>query len=407
VGEVATRNAWSPGTRRNRMPAAARRHQLAEVAAEQFHRVGFHRVTIADVAMAADVSPPAIYRHFSNKQALLYAAIETGVARVEQVLADSPAASWSERIEALVMVAAERRDLWVLLQREMRHLDPAERSQLEHRFAAFVVQMRSELRTVRPDLDDADARLLITAILAAMSSQAVYSARFPGVERRRIIASAVDALSAARLPAHRTKAARPNQGGGPDEPAPPSRREELLRAALALFHERGFEGVSLDDIGAAVGISGPSVLHHFPAKADLLVEIYVRAGDQLTDRRNRGTPLTLEDLVRSYVDFAVTERILFGVYVLDFASLPAPAAREIRSVIDADADAWEVALHTERPELSDVERTILVQAARAIVHDVVRIGHLHQRPHVAADLTILVETVLMAELTTLAGPTGP
>src|SRR5690348_4746826 len=101
MGDTASRVASSAPPKRNRMSAAARRGQLAEAAARQFHHRGFHRVTMVDVASAVDISPPAIYRHFANKQALLYAAIESGIARVEDVLAESPAATWPERIEGV------------------------------------------------------------------------------------------------------------------------------------------------------------------------------------------------------------------------------------------------------------------------------------------------------------------
>jgi hypothetical protein len=43
------------------------------------------------------------------------------------------------------------------------------------------------------------------------------------------------------------------------ERAKAQRRSALLHAAAALFAERGFERVSLEDLGAAVGISGPAV----------------------------------------------------------------------------------------------------------------------------------------------------
>ena len=37
------------------------------------------------------------------------------------------------------------------------------------------------------------------------------------------------------------------------------RQEQLLREAARMFAEYGYHGVSIDDLGAAVGISGPAV----------------------------------------------------------------------------------------------------------------------------------------------------
>ena len=56
----------TPGT-----PRRSRREQLARLAAELFAQKGFHNVSVNDIAAAAGVSGPAIYRHFRSKQAIL------------------------------------------------------------------------------------------------------------------------------------------------------------------------------------------------------------------------------------------------------------------------------------------------------------------------------------------------
>ncbi|MEY2401791.1 MAG: hypothetical protein QOJ08_1902, partial [Ilumatobacteraceae bacterium] len=55
-----------------------------------------------------------------------------------------------------------------------------------------------------------------------------------------------------------------------------SRRDELLSVAADLFAERGFTKVTVDDIGNAVGVSGPALYHHFDGKQSLLGEMLVR-----------------------------------------------------------------------------------------------------------------------------------
>jgi AcrR family transcriptional regulator len=51
------------------------------------------------------------------------------------------------------------------------------------------------------------------------------------------------------------------------------RREEILAAADAAFARHGFRGASLATIAQEVGLSQPGVLHHFPSKEDLLLEV--------------------------------------------------------------------------------------------------------------------------------------
>jgi AcrR family transcriptional regulator len=60
-----------------------------------------------------------------------------------------------------------------------------------------------------------------------------------------------------------------------------SRRDQILATAAELFATRGFHGVSVADIGAACGISGPALYKHFPGKQAVLAEMLVSISEEL------------------------------------------------------------------------------------------------------------------------------
>jgi len=67
------------------------------------------------------------------------------------------------------------------------------------------------------------------------------------------------------------------------------RTEQVARAAAALFQEFGYQNVSIDRIGAAVGLTGPAVYRHFRGKHDILVHALmsqVHLVEQLHDAAN-------------------------------------------------------------------------------------------------------------------------
>ncbi len=65
-------------------------------------------------------------------------------------------------------------------------------------------------------------------------------------------------------------------------------RSRIYRVALALIHEKGYEGTTVRDITAAAGVALGTFFNHFPTKEHLLVDYYVQLRQEVA--RSLGQP---------------------------------------------------------------------------------------------------------------------
>lgn len=388
-----------PAPRSPRLSAAERRGQLAHVAAQRFHQLGYHRVSLNDVATEAGVTGPAVYRHFRNKEALLAAAITSGLDLVEDAIATAGDGSLDQLVPALAQAGLHRPDMWVLLQRESRFLGPELRAPVDAQFATVVDGFSRRLRRERPGLAPGEARLLVTAAMAVLSvpSTSVTSLTTTGY-RRELTSSALVCLRADLA------TPMPVASGAPSTAAvqPASiRREQVVDTAVDLFFRRGYDGVSLDDIGAAVGIAGPSILHHFATKAAILVTAFDRASATLAaaqaQRRASGRALELGGLVASYIAFCLANRSLLGVYVSELVHLPGDALDRTRRTVRTELRDWMRALLATSLDLDESVARVRVLAALSAINDLVRLGHFADRPRIASEIQAIATDVLRAD----------
>jgi AcrR family transcriptional regulator len=162
---------------------------------------------------------------------------------------------------------------------------------------------------------------------------------------------------------------------------PRTRKTQLVAAAASLFAERGFHGVTIEELGMAVGISGPGVYKHFASKDAVLAEMLVDISQYLLrEGRNEVAAAfspdeALNRLLAFHTNFALTSPNLIRVQDRDLANLSSGEARKVRSLQRAYVELWVRVLTARDSSLADDE-------ARTRAHAV--FGLLNSTPHSAA-----------------------
>ena len=157
-----------------------------------------------------------------------------------------------------------------------------------------------------------------------------------------------------------------------------SRRDQILATAAELFASRGYHGVSVADLGAACGISGPALYKHFESKQAMLAEMLVSISEELLRVGGErvagadGPDAALAALVDWHVDFALRHRPLIVVQDRDWESLPEDAREQVRKLQREYVDLWAAELRT-----LDARRDL--PTARAMAH--AAFGLINSTPH--------------------------
>ncbi|GDY32228.1 SACE_7040 family transcriptional regulator [Gandjariella thermophila] len=166
--------------------------------------------------------------------------------------------------------------------------------------------------------------------------------------------------------------------GGPPA-AKPHRRDQILNAAAGLFARHGFHGVGIDEIGAAVGVSGPALYRHFRNKDAMLSEMLTSVSEHLLEAGQRTVEAAAGDaeaalhrLVRFHVDFALDNPSLISVQARNLANLTEPDQRRVRGLQRRYVEVWVEAIRKVHPDLDE-------PTARAAAHAV--FGLINSTPH--------------------------
>ncbi|TFD88448.1 TetR/AcrR family transcriptional regulator [Cryobacterium psychrotolerans] len=155
---------------------ADRREALLAAAASLFARSGFNGASIEDLGTAAGVSGPAVYRHFSGKQAVLAAllvgASEDLVAGGRAVAGAHPdaAAALAALVRFHVDFALSNPDVIRVQDRDLDSLAEADRHRVRALQRAYVELWVQVLGRVHPGVDTALLRIRAHATFGLINS---------------------------------------------------------------------------------------------------------------------------------------------------------------------------------------------------------------------------------------------
>jgi AcrR family transcriptional regulator len=177
------------------------------------------------------------------------------------------------------------------------------------------------------------------------------------------------------------------------------RSDAILQAAARLFAARGYSGVSLEDIGTAVGVSGPAVYRHFAGKQALLGAVLVKVSQDLISggQRVADEASNAEDRMRAligfHVDFALGNAEVIQVQDRDVAYLSEEDRAEVRRLQRAYIELWMEALSPLHPgpegRTNQDELRLRVQACFGLINSTPHSTRAAARRHSATAIVLI------------------
>jgi AcrR family transcriptional regulator len=375
-----------------------RRELIITAARELFYRDGYANVAMNDIAVAVNIGPSALYRHFRGKQELLYAVVAEALESCLGGLRVARLGDLDSLVNAFAEAALARRELGVLWQREARNLPAEQRTELGENLSAARRALVDQLTAHRPQLEPAHAELLAWSILDVAASVSYQHVELPEPDYPSLVALLMRRVATAQLP----ELGEPvdDRHGPGHAPVLRSRRERLLAAATRLFAEKGYAAVSLEDTGAVVGIAGQSIYNYFPSKHEILWAAMNRSAERLwLDLAEvfdtAGDPTdALRLLVSRYAQFALAHPHLVTLIVTETEHLQSEERQRTLQTQRDYIEEWLELLRVIHPAMSRAEARVRVQAVLTIVNDIARTPRLRTRPGITDNLQQLGCTLL-------------
>jgi AcrR family transcriptional regulator len=382
-----------------------RKAQIARVAAETFSEVGYHGVSMDEIARRVGVTAASLYRHYSGKYDLFQASVlglgqqlVEATARIEDDDA-SPEQAWDSLVAAVIDTALENRTSGGLYRWQGRYLDGDDQLVLNEQIKLVNRRLQQPMSGLRADVEPRWQRwILSSAVLSVLGSITDHHAQLPTDRTHTVLAVIARDVRDTELPVATSDDPVPERAAvGPES----GEYEQILHSAVLLFDERGYRDTGMDDIAEAVGMSTTSLYRFFPGKATILGAAYRRAADRVSsdlagilataDSPREGVIALVEAFVLRF--FANPE--LAYVYYAERVNVPAEDRTALRNIQRATVDAWARQVAAARPGMSHDEARFTVHAGFAMVTDLNRIMRsAHQQSALAIVRHLLLVTLL-------------
>jgi AcrR family transcriptional regulator len=364
-----------------------RKIQIARAATDAFSELGYHAVSMENIAARVGISAAALYRHSQGKYDLfrdvllaLGQQLVDATAFADALSADDdPEESLRAVISALIETTIVNRTAGGLYRWEGRYLRGDDQRALAEQSKLTNRRVQRPLIRLRPKLSSRQRWVLSAATLSAIGSITDHRSRLGNAEIRATLADIALAVLKTDLPAWRasgsgsTRASRITSAAGS--------YELLLHESMRLFNEHGYRETGMEDLAAAVGIPVASIYQYFPGKAAILAVSYRRAADQLsgdlsTILATSGDPeQALARLIDAYVTRSFASPEVACVYYTERHNLTDADAALLYNIQRSTVESWARLAVEARPELTLGRARYAVHAAFALAVDIGRLVH--------------------------------
>lgn len=182
------------------------------------------------------------------------------------------------------------------------------------------------------------------------------------------------------------------------------RRTEILHTAARMYAVSGYHGVSVDDLGAELGISGPAIYRYFAGKEAILSEMLVDISRRLLEGAQRAVadhedPADeLAALVDLHLDFVLTEPELIAVQFRDLDNLPDRERRQVRSLQRQYVGIWVDVLQSVHAGVPEARARSAAQAVFGLLNSTPHSGRAGE-PRLREQLQAMAYAALAAGCT--------